>query len=171
MAFCAHCGAVVVESAAFCAGCGKPVTNPATSAGAPSSSSAVPSTSASAPASQAAASGLTPNMAGALAYVLGFITGIIFLVLEPYKNDRFVRFHAMQSIFYSVACIAFGIVWGIFWGIVFAASTSLGLILAPVRLIISLAMFVYWLYLMYQAYNNREYRIPIIGDLAAKQVG
>ncbi len=167
MAFCAHCGAVVVESAAFCAGCGKPVSNPAASAGAPASASAP----AVAPASQVAASGLTPNMAGALAYVLGFITGIIFLVLEPYRNDRFVRFHAMQSIFYSVACIAFGIVWGIFWGIVFAASTSLGLLLAPVRLVISLAMFVYWLYLMYQAYSNREYRIPVIGDLAAKQVG
>ena len=169
MAFCAHCGATVVENAAFCAGCGKPVSNPAASVGAPSSVSAT--AAAPEPASPTAVSGLTPNMAGALAYIFGFITGIIFLVLEPYKNDRFVRFHAMQSIFYSVACIAFGIVWGIFWGIIFAASTSFGLLLAPVRLVISLAMFVYWLYLMYQAYNNREYRIPIIGDLAAKQVG
>ena len=122
MAFCAHCGATVVENAAFCAGCGKPVSNPAASVGAPSSVSAT--AAAPEPASPTAVSGLTPNMAGALAYIFGFITGIIFLVLEPYKNDRFVRFHAMQSIFYSVTCIAFGIVWGIFWGIVFAAPVT-----------------------------------------------
>lgn len=114
---------------------------------------------------------MTSNVAGALAYILGFITGIIFLLLEQYKNDRFVRFHAMQSIFYSVACIAFSIAWGIVWGILFATSTSLGLLLVPIRAVISLAMFGYWLYLMYQAYSNREYRIPFIGDLAAKQVG
>ena len=118
----------------------------------------------------AATAGMTSNVAGALAYILGFITGIIFLVIDQYKNDRFVRFHAMQSIFYSVACIAFSIAFGILWSIIFAMSTSLGLLLAPVRLVISLGFFVYWLYLMYQAYNNREYHIPVIGDLAAKQV-
>ena len=110
---------------------------------------------------------MSSNVAGALAYILGFITGIIFLLLDQYKNDRFVRFHAMQSIFYSVACIAFSIA----WGILFATSTSLGLLLFPIRAVISLAMFGYWLYLMYQAYSNREYRIPFLGDLAAKQVG
>jgi len=109
---------------------------------------------------------MTSNVAGALAYILGFITGIIFLLLEQYKNDRFVRFHAMQSIFYSVACIAFSIAWRIVFGIL-----SLELLLFPLRALISLAMFGYWLYLMYQAYSNREYRIPFLGDLAAKQVG
>lgn len=109
---------------------------------------------------------MTSNVAGALAYILGFITGIIFLLLEQYKNDRFVRFHAMQSIFYSVACIVFSIAWGIVFGIL-----SLELLLFPLRALISLAMFGYWLYLMYQAYSNREYRIPFLGDLAAKQVG
>ena len=86
-------------------------------------------------------------------------------------SNRFVRFHAMQSIFYSVACIIFSIAWGIFWGMIFAVGGSLWLLIAPVRMLISLATFWYWLYLMYQAYNSREYRIPFIGDLAAKQVG
>jgi uncharacterized membrane protein len=171
MAFCANCGAALADGAAFCAGCGKPVekgnaTVNAGAAPAPASTPAAPAASGG-----AAASGLTPNVAGALAYILGFITGIIFLVLEPYKNDRFVRFHAMQSIFYSVACIVFSIAWGIFWGMAFAVSSSLWALLVPVRMLIHLALFVYWLYLMYQAYNNREYRIPFIGDQAAKQVG
>ncbi len=54
---------------------------------------------------------------------------------------------------------------------IFAVDRSLWLLIAPVRMLISLATFWYWLYLMYQAYNSREYRIPFIGDLAAKQVG
>lgn len=63
--------------------------------------------------SLAANSGLAPNLAGELAYVLGLITGIVFLVLEPYKHDRFVRFHAIQSILFCVAAIAFSIAWHI----------------------------------------------------------
>ena len=172
MAFCANCGAVLADGAAFCAGCGKPVEkgNAAAKAGTtPGAISASPAPAA--PAATAAASGLTPNVAGALAYILGFITGIIFLVLEPYKNDRFVRFHAMQSIFYNIACIVLLIAWGIIFGTIFSITGSFSLVLAPVWILLRLAMFVYWLYLMYQAYNNREYRIPFIGDLAAKQIG
>jgi len=168
MAFCANCGAALADGAAFCAGCGKPVDKGNAANAAPGAASASP-----APAAPGTvdASGLTPNMAGALAYILGFISGIIFLVLEPYKNDRFVRFHAMQSIFYSAACIVLLIAWGIVWSTLFAVTGSFSLVLAPVWILLRLAMFGYWLYLMYQAYNNREYRIPFIGDLAAKQVG
>jgi uncharacterized membrane protein len=171
MAFCANCGAALANGAAFCAGCGKPVekSNAANTGTTPAPTLTSPAPAAAG--SVAAASGLTPNVAGALAYILGFITGIIFLVLEPYKNDRFVRFHAMQSIFYSAACIVLLIAWGIVWSTLFAVTGSFSLVLAPVWTLLRLAMFVYWLYLMYQAYNNREYRIPFIGDLAAKQVG
>ena len=56
-------------------------------------------------------SGLQANTAGALAYLAGIITGIIFLVIDPYKSDRFVRFHAFQSIFFNVAWIALWIAW------------------------------------------------------------
>src|SRR5271165_4059299 len=100
MAFCANCGATVAAGSGFCGSCGKATgTGPAS----------VPAHGGSA----AASAGLTPNVAAALAYLLGFITGIIFLVLDPYKNDRFVRFHAMQSILFSAACIVFSIAWGI----------------------------------------------------------
>lgn len=120
---------------------------------------------------QPASSGLTSNVAGALAYVLGFITGIVFLVIEPYKHDRFVRFHAMQSILYSAACIVFRIAWSILVSILMSFTAWTGLVLVPIGLLISLGFFVFWLYLMYQAYNNCDFRIPFIGSIAAKQVG
>jgi len=114
---------------------------------------------------------MAPNLAGALAYILGFITGILFLVLEPYKRDRFVRFHAMQSILYSAAGIVFKIGWSILVSAVVDVAGWASLALVPVGLVISLGLFLFWLFLMYQAYNNRQFRIPIIGAIAAKQVG
>jgi len=118
-----------------------------------------------------ASSGLTSNIAAALAYVLGLVTGIIFLVLEPYKRDRFVRFHAMQSIFFCVAAIAFSIAWSIVVNILVNISAWTAVALTPIGLLISLGFFLFWLFLMYQAYSQREFRIPFIGAIAEKQVG
>lgn len=172
MAFCANCGAAVNDGGGFCGSCGKAVGNagPALVGSAPAVSAG--SGTAAAPASAAlAAPGLTPNVAAALSYILGFITGIIFLVVDPYKSDRFVRFHAMQSIFFSVACIALSIAWSIAVNILISISGWTAVALTPIGLIISLGLFLLWLFLMYQAYNRREFRIPVIGALAAKQVG
>ena len=119
----------------------------------------------------AASSGLTPNVAAALAYVLGLITGIVFLVLEPYNRDRFVRFHAMQSVLFCVAAIVFSIAWNILVDVLISISGWTAVGLTPIGLIISLGFFLFWLFLMYQAYSNREFRIPIIGALAATQMG
>src|SRR3982074_1449436 len=104
MAFCPNCGSSV--DGRFCAKCGASVNvagDPG-AAGTPSTapSSGIPSSAASAPA------GLTENAAAALCYVLGLITGILFLVLAPYNQNRLIRFHAFQSIFLHVACI---VVW------------------------------------------------------------
>lgn len=115
--------------------------------------------------------GLTSNQAGALCYVLGFITGIIFLVADPYKQDRFVRFHAMQSILYCVACIVFSVAWRIFAIAFFHIFPFTALFLIPIRMFISLGMFLLWLFLIYQAFNKKEFRIPIIGAIAAQQAG
>lgn len=164
MAFCGNCGGELGQQTGFCAACGKPV-------GATNQDVAPAFRTSATSATPSKTSGLTSNLAGALAYVLGFITGIIFLVIEPYKKDRFVRFHAMQSIFFSVACIGFSIAWSILVDIVMNISLSLGLITMPIRMLISLGFFALWVYVMYQAYNHREFRIPLIGQLAAKQVG
>jgi uncharacterized membrane protein len=169
MAFCANCGSAVTDGAAFCAGCGKAVgTSPQPVAIAQSGGAAV---AVQPVAAQPAATGLTSNVAAALAYILGFITGIVFLVLEPYKHDRFVRFHAMQSILYSAAGIVFRIGWSILVSAVVEVSGWAGLVLVPVGLVISLSLFGFWIFLMYQAYSNRDFHIPIIGAIAAKQVG
>ncbi|MBI2468030.1 MAG: DUF4870 domain-containing protein [Candidatus Rokubacteria bacterium] len=115
---------------------------------------------------------MAPNVAGLLAYVLGLITGVIFLVIEPYKNDRFVRFHAFQSIFFNIAVIVVMIGWMIL-SLLLAALTGgvLALIMFPLTLLIQLGILVYWIFLMYKAYNNERHMIPFIGELAAKQAG
>jgi uncharacterized membrane protein len=123
-----------------------------------------------------AGTGMSSNVAGLLTYIFGFITGVIFLTIEPYKNDKFVRFHAFQSIFFNVALVVFWIAFAIVTTILgFVSRGFLGV--APLRmftgvwLLFSLAVFAYWIFLMYEAYNNEVYRIPFIGELAAKQMG
>ncbi len=111
------------------------------------------------------------NVAAALSYALGLITGILFLVLEPWKSNRFVRFHAMQSVLFCVAFIVISVVWSIGVGIL--VSTMGFWILTidlPLRLFFGLGIFLLWLYLMFQAYNQREFRLPWIGNIAAKQL-
>jgi len=115
---------------------------------------------------------MSSNVAGLLTYILGFITGIIFLVIEPYKNDKFVRFHAFQSIFFNVALIVFWIAYTILASILGVVSLGiLAMVMGLVGLLISLAILAYWIFLMYKAYNNEYYKVPFIGDLAAKQAG
>ena len=99
MAFCAKCGAQLNAGSGFCAACGAAV----------ASQSVTPSGAATAPAQSSAgapSAGMTNNVAGCLSYLVGWVTGLIFLVIEPYKNDKFVRFHAFQSIFLSIAVFA-----------------------------------------------------------------
>jgi uncharacterized membrane protein len=120
----------------------------------------------------AAGAGLTPNVAWALAYLVGAITGILFLVIDPFKNDRFVRFHAFQSIFFNLAWIAFWIVWMIVGIMLGAISHGLFFIIQlPINLLVTVGGFCIWIYLMYQAYQGKTFQLPIIGPLAASQAG
>src|SRR5207248_1575853 len=105
--------------------------------------------------------GMTDNMAGALAYL--FITAIIFLVMEPYNKNRFIRFHSFQAIFFGVFCIALSIVMGMILVIPF-----LGFLIAP---LISLGLFIVWVILALKAFQGQMFKLPIIGDLAEKQAG
>ena len=163
MAFCAKCGATLTEGAGFCGSCGIAV-SPAMQ----TSNSGVQAVAASGPPMTL---GLTPNVAAALSYVLGFITAIVFLVLEPHKHDRFVRFHAMQSIRFCAASIVFSVAWSILVDVLTNISAWTAIALTPIGLVISVGFFVMWLFLMYQAYSGHEFRIPVIGGIAAKQIG
>ncbi len=159
MAFCGKCGTQVNEGTAFCSRCGAPVA------------------AAAAPKAHPFLRCRTHRRGrpwrrmsrDCSVTCSAFITGIIFLVLEPYKNDRFVRFHAFQSIFFSVALTVFWIVWtNLFWLIPFGfLMTLFGLI----GMLVWLAVLGLWLFLMFKAYNGERFMIPVIGDLAAKQAG
>lgn len=173
MANCAKCGAAIAEDSAFCGACGARCGVGHSNSGGSAASNAVSSgTSMGTATATASAPGLTMNMAAALSYALGAITGVLFLALEPYKNNRFVRFHAIQSIIFSVACVAVAIVWSIIVGILVSIAGFWVLTVAlPLDWLFGLGIFVLWLFLMFQAYSEREYRIPWIGDIAAKQRG
>ena len=112
---------------------------------------------------------MASNVAALLCYLFGFITGIVFLVIEPYKNDKFVRFHAFQSVFFSIFCII--VSWaasGLLLGMWFTGGFGFAFMLLRVM---QLAIFAAFLFLMYKAYNNQQFKLPIIGDIAARQAG
>lgn len=97
------------------------------------------------------------NLMAAASYLLGFVTGIIFLLLE--KQSRFVRFHAMQS------TILFG---GIFVvNLVLGFIPILGWI---VGLLLSLVAFILWIVLMWKAFQGEMYKVPYVGAIAEKQL-
>jgi uncharacterized membrane protein len=107
-----------------------------------------------------------------LCYLVGWITGLIFLLIEPYKNDKFVRFHAFQSIFWDVAFIALCIASSILGGVLGVVSNSLaGLLMLAIWPLLWLAWFGVKILLMVKAYGNQTFKLPFIGDLAAKQAG
>ena len=120
------------------------------------------------PPAQPAAGGLTDNVAGALCYVLGFITGIIFLVLQPYNRNPFIRFHAFQAIFFSAAVFVLNLILSTVVIGMFIGGGFFSMILLVYRLI-ELGFFGAWLFLIWKAYSNEKFMIPVIGPLAEKQ--
>ena len=166
MAFCSKCGSAVSEGSGFCSVCGTPVS----SAGGPAAS---PAGAPPAPPSPvgATSTGLTSNVAAALSYLVTFITGIVFLALEPYRRDKFVRFHAFQSIAFGIAAIVLEIVWHIIASVGFLSFGFFFAIVSLIGLLIWLAIFGLWLFLMYKAYNNERFMLPVIGEWASKQAG
>jgi uncharacterized membrane protein len=120
---------------------------------------------AGAPASSSA--GLSENAAGALCYALTVITGIIFLVLEPYNRNPRVRFHAFQAIFLFVA-----------WLVILMArillATMLGfaglwILWMLIGIVLGLGFFILWLYMIIATVQGKLVVLPIIGPLAQKQ--
>jgi len=106
-------------------------------------------------ASGSSTTGLVPNVAGLLCYLAGWITGIIFLVIE--QKNRFVRFHAIQSI------IVFGTL-----TVASALLTHIPLVGAVFGTIIGILIFILWIVLMIKAYQGKLYKLPIAGDLAER---
>lgn len=101
------------------------------------------------------------KMMGAVAYLLGPITGIVLLLTE--KKNAYVRFHAMQSTVLFGAFFLFNVV----LGIIPVLGWIIALIISPLLGIVS---FVLWLFLMWKAYNGEKYKLPYFGNLAEKQL-
>ena len=98
------------------------------------------------------------NIAAALSYLVGFVTGVIFLLVE--KENKFVRFHAMQST------------------LVFAGIVVIDILLQLVPILGALvvvfvvipASAILWLLLMFKAYQGEEFKLPVVGDMAAERI-
>lgn len=151
MAFCGKCGSAVTDGVPFCPQCGAAV-----GATAPAPVAITP----------AGTSGLQENVAGLLCYVLGWLTGLIFLLID---KRPFVRFHAAQSIvvfgalFVIRMIISFGVLGSGFYA--FLSLWSL------ISMLVSLLTLVLWIVLMVQAYQGKLFEVPIAAGIAKSIAG
>ena len=168
MSSCTNCGAVLADIAAFCGKCGAsriPGVVTAADIVAPQNRKALDGRNAA-----GSSAGLAPNVAAALSYAFGVVGGAVFLFAKPYRSNAFVRFHALQSIFFMVAWVLFTVMWTVATE-VFEAITGGFLItlIIPVDCLLTLAGIGYWVSLMYRAYADDQYKVPILGRLAEPQ--
>lgn len=121
-------------------------------------------------------SGLDENVAGALSYLFGFVTGLIFFLIE--KENDFVRFHAAQSIAFSgllfVAYMALSIVGTVMTTVLFSSTSTffvgsiVSMVLGLVWLVLALGGVAAWIYLLIKAYQGKTPRIPVAAGIADK---
>jgi uncharacterized membrane protein len=150
MAFCTKCGANVPDMAKFCQVCGQPQAGAA----------------ADPPPAAHPQSGLSENAAALLSYVLGWLTGLIFYIID---RRPYVRYHAAQSIVTfgglhivrAVIAIAFGVGW--WWGRGLGVRWAGGLFILWALSIFTLVL---WIYCMIKAYQGERFKLPIAGDIA-----
>jgi uncharacterized membrane protein len=144
--FCPKCGASLPDESKYCFKCGAPIpVNVNTDTPIPKTIEAP----------------VTPdsmNLARLLCYVAGILSGIIFLNLEPYRADRDIRFHAWQSIFFTLTWLGVLFIYRILPFIFFP--------LFPLAFLLQLAFFGLWVVLLAKAYNGEKFKLPILGDMA-----
>jgi uncharacterized membrane protein len=153
MAFCSTCGAQIPDGTVTCAAC----------AGRAAAAVPAPVAVAAAP-----AAGLQDNVAGLLAYIT-IVPAIIFLVVEPYNRNRFIRFHAFQNIFLHVAAIAIWIVLMILTLVASVIPIIGHILVALLGFALWIGFVVVWIVLLIKAYGGQMFKLPFIGDLAEKQ--
>lgn len=111
---------------------------------------------------------MEPNVAGGLSYFT-WIAGLVFFLIE--KQNRFVRFNAMQSMLLTAVYVIVQIVLGILVGILGAASSTLACIATPLYGLAGLAVFVLWIMCVINAFQGKYFKIPFIGDYAERWSG
>ncbi len=108
-------------------------------------------------------SGLDQNVAAMLCYLAGWVTGVIFLLIE--KDNKFVKFHAIQSI------LTFGVLSVLIWLLIPMLLPVIGFGILTLSWILWILWLVLWILLMVKAYQGQEFKLPIIGDMAMKWAG
>jgi uncharacterized membrane protein len=117
--------------------------------------------------------GLEENVASAACYLLTWVTGIIFFLME--KDNKTVRFHAMQSILTFLPLMILGWIIGFIGtmmtiGAGMYGAVGIWAILGLIVMLIWIIMFLLWLFLMFKAYQGEKFKVPIVGDIAENQV-
>lgn len=174
---CPACSTENPVGAAFCQKCGAALGAAAPAEGyspvggytqVPQSGSTMPGQAipAGGPAYAPARAGLSDNAAGAIAYIT-IIPAIVFLVMEPYNRNPFVRFHAFQCIGLHVAWFALGILFGVVGAV--AAVVHLGLIMLLLWPLLWLGMVILWLLCVFNASKGHWFKLPVIGNFAEQQ--
>ncbi len=174
--YCAECGEEVASSAKFCENCGAQVDQSESTSqdssqidqSEPAGHDSTQSEPTSVSSGGSGAGGLEPNIAGALSYLLGFLTGLVFFLIE--EEDEFVRFHAAQSMVVFGGLFVLAIVVQVFTTVLGATAGLFGwlvaLVLGLIWLVISLGILVLWIFLMVRAYQGKTPRIPIAAGIA-----
>ena len=112
--------------------------------------------------------GLQPNIAALLGYLF-WPLAIVWLVLDPYKNDRFIKFHAFQALCLVVAMFALSI--GLTVLSIILGMAGLGIVAGLLWPVLWLGIFVVWVLLMVKAYQKQTWKLPVLGAFAEKWAG
>jgi len=115
--------------------------------------------------------GLGQNVAGALSYVLGFVTGLLFYLVED--ENEFVRFHAVQSMITFGGIFALSLVLGIvpiFFEFIPVVGVLMGLVFGLISLLLGPVALVLWIALIVKAYKGERYMLPVVGEMAKRYV-
>lgn len=114
----------------------------------------------------AGGTGLAPNVAGALSYLVGVLSGILFLLLD--RDRPYVRFHASQSIVFSLAWFGVWIVTMVLDAVLGVIPVLGWLVSLALTLAVALAGFAIWAFVMYRAYLGEEWELPVLGPWARR---
>jgi uncharacterized membrane protein len=167
MARCPQCSWPLPEQAQFCSSCG-------TAIGPAVSDEANETAGTTAPEGLGSATTAEPlpipeNIAGVIAYITIF-PAIAFLLLEPFKRNRFVRFHSFQHLLLWAAGVGVGLAASLA-GAILQLIPFMRVLVFPLAGLMGLAWFFLWVLLVVKAYNHEMFKLPVLGDLAEQQAG
>jgi uncharacterized membrane protein len=144
---CPECAAAMPETAAYCPGCGRAMSQLERAHG--------------------TVGALPEILAGAMAYFL--LPAIVFLLVEPYNKNRFVRFHSFQCLGVCLACVVVGASLRVVGFLLFFIPVLGHLLVLLVSMVVSLAFFVVWVVLIVKALQGEMFKLPLVGDFAERQ--